>query len=91
MSESERGPLVEYELRWTSGHTERILAHQMLHLGQPMMFFASTNPQVESYMFHGEFDGVWQLVLQVRASEIASIRNVTRTESGVPLDPGASS
>lgn len=84
----DHGPLETYEICWTSGHVERIQAHQVLMPPEEMPFglgggiFGRTQTEVKprrGWAFHGEFDGRWTLVLSAPAEDIRSVRNVTRT------------
>jgi len=81
------GPLDTYEIVWTSGHVERIQAHQVLlppddsspfKLGKGVYGSTVTKPS-RGWAFHGEIDGRWRLLLSARAEDIVSVRNVTHT------------
>lgn len=67
------GPLQTYEVQWRTGTVEMILAHQVLTPNK----FAFDPAGRTSYLFHGEFDGRWRLVLAADGELIASVRNVT--------------
>lgn len=79
----DHGPLQTYEVIYTSGHVERVQAHQVLmphddfELGG---FSIRTTSKLEKrWTFHGEFGGRWMLVLTVPAGDVKSVRNVTQT------------
>ena len=75
---TERGPIQRFEVVWQNGHTEVIEAHQVSYSGGGILF--ADKPEV--IQFHGEFDGVWTLVLRVRGDDLQSVRNLTQTEQG---------
>lgn len=76
------GPLDTFEIAWTSGHVERIKAHQVR---PPMpdalgsIFGATRTKRRDGWTFHGEIDGRWKLLLFAPAEDIVSVRNVTHT------------
>jgi hypothetical protein len=83
MPEYERGPLVIFEVTWTSGHVERLQAHQCTFPAGPSMmhdYLGIGTKQDEWVKFHGEIDGCWQLILSARVSDIRTVRNISRTE-----------
>lgn len=65
----DRGPLVAYEVTWMSGHAEHIQAHSVT---------VDANPS--RVRFHAEIDGRIRLVLDARADDIRTIRDMA-TES----------
>lgn len=77
----DHGPLDTFEIIWASGHVERIQAHQVLAPQNDMMAgifgTATATKKRDGWMFHGEFDGHWKLVLFAPAEDIVTIRNVT--------------
>jgi hypothetical protein len=78
----DRGPLQTYELIYTSGHVERIQAHQVVmpQTELPDVFGIQVRTRHEArWTFHGEFDGRWTLVLSVPESDVKSVRNVSLT------------
>jgi len=78
----DHGPLQTYEVIYTSGHIERVQAHQVLmpHDDIDFGFGVRTTSQLEKrWTFHGEFDGHWRLVLSVPAGDVKSVRNVSLT------------
>lgn len=83
MEKYDHGPLNTYEVIYTSGHVERVQAHQVLMPHDDFEFEAfrvTTRSRLEKrWTFHGEFDGHWRLVLSVPASDVKSVRNVTLT------------
>lgn len=83
MSTFERGPLDTYEIVWASGQIEHIAAHQVLAPPTDMtasLFPGATGTKTrDGWMFHGEVDGDWKLLLFARAEDIITIRNVTHT------------
>lgn len=79
-AEFDHGPLVEYEITWKNGHVERVLAHQCLIPSDALSMFGPPPKGTPRVMFHGEFDGRWQLVLAIPESEVSTVRNVSRTE-----------
>lgn len=84
MTDYDHGPLDTYEIQWTSGHVERIQAHQVL-LPHPDMFGSVIGspgePARETHVrIHGEINGQWKLILSAPANEIHSIRLVTDDE-----------
>ena len=79
MSDYEHGPLDTYEVTWTSGHIERVQAHQVIW---PIdLDFFSQGPKRKHVMLHGEIDGKWKLVLSAPVDEIHAVRLVTTDES----------
>ncbi len=83
MSKFEYGPLDTYEIVWASGQIEHISAHQVL--APPSDIVASFLPGSTAtktrngWMFHGEVDGHWKLLLFASVEDIITIRNVTHT------------
>jgi hypothetical protein len=75
----DHGPLIAYEVCWNNGHVETIMAHQVILPSSSI--FGGRSWSDDQVMLHGEIDGRWQLLLCVNASEIKSVRNVTRTEA----------
>ncbi len=75
----ERGPLLTYEVTWTSGHIETIQAHQCIMPNRLPFDPPPTTP--ERVMFHGEIDGHWQLLLAAPEADIQTVRNVTTREA----------
>lgn len=77
----DRGPLVEYEVVWKSGHVDRLKAHQVTHCGGSLFAFGTrAADEPERVVFHGEFDGRWQLVLSALVDDITTIRNLSQCE-----------
>lgn len=79
---SSRGPLQTYEVIYTSGHVERLRAHQVLTPPADLGGLFTGEVQTKQggrWTFHGEFDGIWMLVLSVPESDVKSVRNVTQT------------
>jgi hypothetical protein len=77
------GPLQTFEITWTSGHVERIRAHQVTYPGSASIFFGG-DPTAEPVIdFHGSFNGQWHLILRVHARDIRIVRNLTVTEPEV--------
>jgi hypothetical protein len=81
----DRGPLDTYEVVWTSGHVERIQAHQVIWPHNFDMF--SNGPPATHVMLHGEVNGHWKLVLSAPVEQIHSVRLVTADE---PIPGGES-
>jgi len=84
MEKFDHGPLQTYEVIYTSGHVERLEAHQVMMPPSDGAFGAIFGVATETkregrWTFHGEFDGRWMLVLSVPESDVKSVRNVTRT------------
>ena len=73
----ERGSLVQYQIIWKSGYVEEIQAHQVTTRGGPSFLAPSPLDKPEVVMFHGEFDGRWQLVLSAPMDDISTIRNLS--------------
>jgi hypothetical protein len=68
------GPPDTYEVVWTSGHVERIQAHQVTW---PLDFTFSRHDQRDRHvMLHGEIEGRWKLVLSAPVEQIHSVRLV---------------
>ncbi|MFC4128862.1 hypothetical protein [Nocardia rhizosphaerae] len=83
MSKFEYGPMDTYEIIWASGQVERIAAHQVIappsDLMAPLFSGATATRKRAGWMFHGEVDGHWKLLLFAPAEDIITIRNVTHT------------
>lgn len=78
---TDRGPTIEYEVVWKTGHVDRFHAHQVSHTGGERFLFSQNTPtQPARVLFHGEFDGRWQLVLSALEDDIATVRNLSRCE-----------
>lgn len=79
----DHGPLDTYEVIWNTGHVEYIKAHQVLlppdDLFSAMIPGATKTKGRDGWMFHGEVDGRWKLLLFAPAEDIRSVRNVTHT------------
>jgi len=79
----DHGPLQTYEVIYTSGHVERVQAHQVLMPHDDFDiggFGIRTVSQLEKrWTFHGEFAGHWRMVLSVPAGDVKSVRNVSLT------------
>lgn len=83
------GPLDTYEIIWQSGQVEYVQAHQVLMPptdGFPTSFgggvYGSTDTATKpprGWVFHGQIDGRWKLLLSAAAEDIKSVRNVTHT------------
>lgn len=73
----ERGPAIEYEVVWKTGHIDRFKAHQVSHTGGFNVFLQGP-PKPERIDFHGEFDGRWQLVLSAPVDDISVVRNLSQ-------------
>lgn len=84
----DHGPLQTYEVIYTSGHIERVLAHQLIMPNDmPDIFGIQVRTRrVERWTFHGEFDGKWMLVLSVPETDVRSVRNVTKTADDLAGD-----
>lgn len=76
---SDYGAPETFEITWSTGHVERIQAHQVSWPGST--FGAIVRPQLIN--FHGEFDGAWTLVLSALEADIVRVRNITRTEESI--------
>lgn len=77
MSDTERGPLLDFEVTWRSGQIETISAHQCT-LPSPRIFgLDDGNDDQRRITFHGEIGGRWQLILTAPEAEILTVRNVT--------------
>lgn len=88
MSRFEYGPLDTYEIVWTSGHVEYIQAHQVIlppdESAVDVFFRRPVAPiRRDGWMFHGQIDGRWKLLLYAPAGDIKSVRNVTHTRDEV--------
>lgn len=88
MSRFEYGPLDTYEIVWTSGHVEYIQAHQVILPPDDSVadaFFPGSvaTRRRDGWMFHGQIDGRWKLLLFAPAEDITSVRNVTHTRDEV--------
>lgn len=83
MDKYDHGPLQTYEVIYTSGHVERVQAHQVLMPHDDFDFGGfglRTDSRLEKrWTFHGEFEGRWMLVLSVPAADVKSVRNVSLT------------
>lgn len=85
MEKYDRGPLQTYEVIYTSGHIERVQAHQVIMPPSDSGFlggFFGVDVQTKRegrWTFHGEIAGRWMLVLSVPESDVKSVRNVTQT------------
>ena len=75
----DRGPLIPYQVTWASGHIETIEAHQVM-MPMPRSPFDRTRDIPERVMFHGEIDGRWGLILSAAASEIVTVRRLSRQD-----------
>jgi hypothetical protein len=80
----EYGPLDTYEIVWASGHIERIDAHQVIMPPDEMLSslfgaLGTLSKPKKGWMFHGEVDGRWRLLLTAPAEDIRSVRNVSHT------------
>lgn len=80
MTDTDRGPLRRFEVTWENGHMEIVEAHQCI---APHTLFSepATRPR---WMFHGEIDGHWVLILAARDEDIRTVRNVTADERVTP-------
>jgi hypothetical protein len=80
----DRGELQTYEVVWTSGHTERVPAHQVSWTNALQRSLFGDKPAVPTRIrFHAEIDGQWLLVLDALEQDIRTVRLVTQGE-GVP-------
>lgn len=77
----DHGPLDTFEVTWNSGHIEHIQAHQVLAPPKRMfMMGESTGGASESaWLFHGEIEGRWKLLLMAHDGDVRTVRNVTHT------------
>ena len=81
----EYGPLDTYEVIWNSGHVEQVRAHQVL-APRPAVF---GDHGTSVWMFHGEIDGKWRLLLVARDEDIKSVRNLTHTRDAAESEEKA--
>ena len=79
MSDFERGEPDEFEVIWRTGHTDRLVAHQVSLEGGDT-FFRSGPETPQRVRFHAEIDGHWRLLLDALASDVLTIRNVTHVQ-----------
>ena len=69
-----------YRVEWKTGRVETITAHQCLTPSNHRLFGEGK----ERWLFHGETDGHWGLLLAAEADAIASVRNVTALRKQSP-------
>ena len=77
MAKYDHGEPDEYEIVYKNGNVERIKAHQAIC---PSRITFTSMGSREHFMFHGEVDGKWRLLLTVDPNAVVSIRNWTRLE-----------
>lgn len=82
MSDFDYGPLRDYELVWSNGHTETVKAHQVTMPRPDLsgMFGGPVTKTHEYITFHGEIEGKWRLVLAAKPEDIRSIRDKATEE-----------
>lgn len=75
MKEFERGPLKHYRICRHNGKIEDVMAHQLI---TPQGYDGQ-------YVFHGEYDGKWELALSVSPREVKEVRNLSVEAFSTPL------
>jgi hypothetical protein len=86
------GPLKTFEITWTSGHVERIAAHQVSWPGNAFslssLAFGQAGPEPKRRVqFHADLDGKWTLQLSALEDDIRTIRNVATEDIPVASSP----
>lgn len=87
MTDYDHGPLRTYEITWSSGHVERIDAHQVTWPHNPFELIGPATTKTRDpgrVMLHGQVDGKWQLLLAAHPEDIRTIRNLAHDEHIVP-------
>lgn len=79
------GPVDLYEITWTSGYIETVLAHQVTYPNnvETLALFGgigTKTAEAPRIRMHAEINGRWVLTLQAREEDIRSIRLVTGGE-----------
>lgn len=78
----ERPPPTRYEITWANGHTEYVVAHQVIWPSTASALFGGP-AQPSRIMFHAYIDGVWTLQLSALEEDIRTVRNAaTETAAG---------
>lgn len=81
------GPVDVYEITWTSGHVETVVAHQVTYPHAGLALFSAggslateTQSLPPTVRFHAEINGRWVQTLSAREEDIRTMRLVTGGE-----------